>query len=416
MNLSPIAPDPSAQEPSDAGKRIPRRTLAPLLELLVVFGVLGLTGFGGPAAHILRMRELFVEQRRWLDEPRWAFLLGASNLIPGPTSTELALHLGAHRAGLAGMIVAGIAFIAPAAMFCVVLASVSGQWQASPIWSGIVACSTAAVVANLSTGFPRFARPLLSERLDWILAALGVVGTASGIDPFWTLFGSGILTAFWNRPKSAPMLRYRWQIACLLSFMVLLGSAAAGRWHWSTGQTGEPTLWRIFQEFAVLGSSLFGNGNLLLAFAQERLVEQTAWVSRSTLAEAVSVGQATPGPVFSMATFLGYRIAGPSGALVATIGIFLPAFVFVGITHRAMDRLRSSEALQRFLQGLNAASVGTMGWVIVALGIQWADSVVAWIVFFGACALHRWSRWNAVWGILAGAGAGAATGALGMVG
>ena len=387
------------ESPSPEAARHPP-LLAELAELAMLFLLLGLTGFGGPTAHLVRMRALFVDQRRWLDADAFALTLGAANLIPGPTSTEVALHIGMRRAGLPGLMVAGICFIAPAAVLCGSLAALAPELRSTPMWRGAVTATSAGVVSLLAIGFPAFAKPLLKTRSDVVAAAVGAIGTAMGVDPLWTLFGIGLIVAGFRFGGAADRKTYAIHGAVLFAVALSLVYSTRLAVRWVPSDSGVANVGTMFAEFAAIGSSLYGNGNLLLAFADERLVHAKGWVDPATLREAIAVGQATPGPVFAMASYLGMRIAGIAGAWSATTGIFLPAFLLVAMSSHLLERMRRSEALLVFLAGLNAASVGTMAIVVAKLAhgvlFQW----IAWVVLVPSVVLMARTRVNVAWVII----------------
>lgn len=396
--------DPSAPAGFTPPRPNVRRSLRPrwsdLAELAAIFLLLGITGFGGPTAHLIRMRTLFVEQRRWLDDEQFALMLGAANLIPGPTSTEFALHVGMKRAGLPGLLVSGICFIAPAALICGSTATLAPAWRETPAWAGAVTATTASVVCLLAFGFPSFAKPLLRRPVDWTVALGGAVTAALGSDPLWTLFGSGLLMSLVGMDSTTQ--RHRYMLHCFLllivTILLIVWAKAVPFGFGNLPRVAHPAA--VLAEFAAIGSSLYGNGNLLLAFADQRLVEHLGWIDAATLREAVAVGQATPGPVFAMASYLGMRLAGVAGAMTATVGIFLPAFLLVGVSSRFLDKMRHSEALLWFLTGLNAASVGTMAIVIFDLARGITNGWLGWIAFGVAAGCFWKTRINVAWVIV----------------
>lgn len=324
----------------------------PLLELATLFGRLGATAFGGPAAHIAMMRNEVVARRGWLTEEQFLDLLGATNLIPGPNSTEMAIHIGWARRRWAGLLVAGVSFIVPATLITAAFAWAYVQYGSIPevgwLLYGVKPVVLAIVVQAIAALAPRAAR-------SWPLRGLGLgaaVAVALGVDQLAVLFGAGALVSTLQaaRRRDAPLLPLG---------PVALGAAAVAV---------PVSLPALFLVFAKIGSVLFGSGYVLIAFLRSELVERLHWLSESQLIDAVAVGQVTPGPVFTTATFIGYLLAGPEGALVATLGIFLPAFVFVALSAPLVPWLRASPVAAGFLDGVNVASLALMAVVTVQLG------------------------------------------------
>jgi len=343
-----------------------------LRELARLFLKLGTIAFGGPAAHIAMMEREVVRDRKWLTREEFLDLLGATNLIPGPNSTEMAIHIGARRAGLAGLLVSGSCFILPA--MCIVMAC---GWayvnfgklpQVEGILYGVKPVIIAVVLQAL-WGLGRTA--IKSASLGLItLAAVGASG--AGINELLILLVAGV---------------------------VMIVAARTDR----TGMTLAVPLPALFLIFAKIGSVLYGSGYVLLAFLRSDFVERLGWLHESQLLDAVAVGQVTPGPVFTTATFIGYVLGGPVAAVVATVGIFLPAFFFVAISGPLLPKIRKSAAAGAFLDGVNAASLALMIVVTWELG---QSAIVDWLTIVLAIgagfALIRY-RINSAW--LVGAGA-----------
>jgi chromate transporter len=364
-------------------------------ELALLFLRLGTTAFGGPAAHTAMMREEVVVRRRWLDDAAFMDLVSATNLIPGPNSTELAIHIGQQRRGFIGLVVAGLCFIVPAALLTVLCAM---AWQRSgevpavaPLLAGIKPVMLAIVVHALWGLAPK---AVSTWRLR-LLAALAVAVVVAGGHELLALFGAGLL-AILSRPAAAPAPST---------------SLALTPWSWSpllaiaapAVATTAPTLTTLFSTFAWIGSVLFGSGYVLLAFLRSELVERLGWLTEAQLLDAIAIGQITPGPVFTTATFVGWVLLGGAGAVVATAGIFLPAFVFVALSGPLVPRLRASRIAGDFLDGVNAASLALMAVVSAQLLEAAVVDVVAAVVFGVALVLLRRTKVNPTWLILGGA-------------
>ncbi len=337
---------------------------ARLRELAAVFLKLGTIGFGGPAAHIALMEDELVRRRGWLTRERFLDLIGAANLIPGPNSTEIAIHVGRVRAGGAGLLVAGAAFILPA--FCIVSAlgwiyQRAGRLPETAALLYGIKPAMIAVIAQALIGLGRAA--LKNVPLTLVFAAALIVSATRVLDEVAILAIAGVgAGAFaWFRLKEHGSTPRGLMIALSLA---PAGQAAAG---------AQVTLWTLFLVFAKAGSLLFGSGYVLLAFLRTDLVDRLGWLTNAQLLDAIAVGQVTPGPVFTTATFIGYNLAGFPGAIVATVGIFLPAFVFVALSAPLIPAIRRSPVAGAVLDAVNAASLALMAAVAIALG---RDAVV----------------------------------------
>ena len=370
-----------------------------LVELAALFARLGSTAFGGPAAHIAMMRDEVVRRRAWLTDAQFLDLIGATNLIPGPNSTEMAIHIGWARRRWAGLVVAGVCFIVPAMLATGALAWAYRRYgtvpQAAWLLGGIKPVMVAIVLQAIGNLVPAAARtwPLR------VLAAAAAVAAALGVHELLVLFGSGALVVAvrgWRARGGAGLHQ-------LLPALPVAAGAAT-----STVALLPVTASGLFWVFVKIGSVLFGSGYVLLAFLRADLVERLHWLTEPQLIDAIAAGQLTPGPVFTTATFIGYLLAGPGGALVATAGIFLPAFAFVAMSGPLVPRLRTSRLAAAFLDGVNVASLALMVVVTVELGrAAIADVWTALIALTSAALLFRFKP-NATWLILGGAAAGAA--------
>lgn len=320
-------------------------------ELLALFAKIGALSFGGPAAHIAMMQDEVVTRRKWLTEQRFLDLLGICNLIPGPSSTELAIHIGYERGGPLGLVIAGLAFILPAVLITAFFAAVYVTYGTLPLAEPVLAALKPVLLGVILQALvrlaPRAARtpPLIA------LVALVLLLAFLGVHELVLLLGAGALAASFRtlhapRPSLLPL--------------VLVPSSVCQIAH-------SPLPGDLFFTFAKIGASLFGSGYVLLAFLQSELVIDRGWLTSAQLLDAIAVGQVTPGPVFSTATFIGWVLAGPAGAAAATAGIFLPAFVFVAVAAPFVTRLRSSPAAATFMDGVNAASVALMAKVLIDL-------------------------------------------------
>ncbi len=365
----------------------------PVLEVLTFFLRLGLTSFGGPAAHIALMRAELVERRQWISEADFLELLGAANLIPGPNSTELAMHLGYRRAGWGGLVAAGIGFIVPAMLIVLGFAWAYVAYGATPPARALLYGIQPVVIAIVAQALLGLGRSALRDRRSAVIAALTLLGVALGLDELSLLLAALIVTVAWHRWRQAALAGLAlpatgWQIPILaaLPFSRL----------------------ELFWIFVKIGSVLYGSGYVLLAFLQSDFVERLGWLNSQQLLDAIAVGQVTPGPVFTTATFIGYLLDGWAGALVATLGIFLPAFVFVAISIPLVERARRSPLVGALLAGVTAASLALMAAVTIELAFAaLIDPLTVTLALAAGYVLWR-TRLNPTWLLLAGGVAGLA--------
>jgi chromate transporter len=362
-----------------------------LREVALLFLKLGTLGFGGPAAHIAMMEDEVVRRRGWIDRAAFLDLVGATNLIPGPSSTELAIHLGHRRAGWPGLLVAGACFIAPAALIVGAIAWAYTRFGALPAVEGILYGVKPVILAVVAQALWGLGRTAIKGWFLGLVGAAALTAVALGIHELVVLAVAGLLAAVWQRGR-APAL----SLSCLL----LPLPAAAAPAAFSMGS--------LFLVFLKIGSVLFGSGYVLLAFLRADLVERLGWLTESQLLDAVAVGQITPGPVFTTATFIGYILGGVGGAAVATAGIFLPAFVFVALSGPLVPRLRASPTAGAALDGVNVASLALMAAVSFELGrAALIDLPTIALALAAAVALIRF-RVASPWLVAVGAIAGAA--------
>ncbi len=388
--------EPSVAVPEPPETAPIRATGTELRELAILFLRLGVTAFGGPAAHIAMMEDEVVRRRKWLTSERFLDLLGATNLIPGPNSTEMAIHIGHQRAGVRGLLVAGTAFIVPAALITGAFAWAYVRFGSLPradaVLYGVKPIIIAVVVQALWGLAPKAAK----TRTSAALGVLAAVAAALDVNELLVLFAAGLASVIVRRatpPASSAMVigsSFAWTTA---------GSATAAA-------ATSPTLVGLFLVFAKVGAVLFGSGYVLLAFLRSDLVERLQWLTEAQLLDAIAVGQVTPGPVFTTATFVGYVIARAPGALVATLGIFFPAFVFVALSGLLLPRMRRSPSVSAFLDGVNVASLALMAVVTFQLGrAALVDPWTIALAALGAVLLVRY-KVNSAWLVLVGAIAG----------
>lgn len=360
-----------------------------LREVALLFLKLGCIAFGGPAAHIALMREEVVRRRRWIDEQHFLDLLGASNLIPGPSSTELAIHLGYVRAGWRGLIVAGALFMLPAMLIVMALAWAYQRFGSLPEATAILYGVKPVILAVVLQALWTLGRTAVK---DWLLAAIGLGALGLyllGVNEIAILVLAGAVVAGLRLG-----VRRRASLALLLPNVSLMVAGA---------QTGvDVSLWRLFLIFLKIGSVLYGSGYVLLAFLRADLVEGTRWLTDQQLLDAVAVGQFTPGPLFTTATFIGYLVGSWPGAILATLGIFLPSFILVAITNPWIPRLRSWAWTSAVLDGVNVASLALMAAVTAQLGqAALIDALTIALLVAAGVLLIRF-KINSAWLVLAG--------------
>jgi chromate transporter len=381
-----------------------------LAELIGLFLRLGFTAFGGPAAHIAMMRTEVVERRQWVTSERFVDLIGITNLIPGPSSTELAIYLGYLRAGWLGLLVAGICFIGPAMLIVLALAwayvTYGGLPQIGWLFYGI----QPVVVAIIAQAIWNLGRTIFKGVLAIVVALLVLVLYLLGVNVLVILFGGALFYGVLRLVEHSWKRKQR-----LYSVLVPVG-IEAGHFAWKAALPALGTgllaasapfsLVVLFLTFLKLGAVVYGSGYTLLAFLRTDLVQNLHWFTDKQLLDAVSVGQFTPGPVFTTATFIGYLLGGFPGAALATLGIFLPSFCFIALIHPVAARLRQAVWTATLLDGVNAAALALMTGVLVQLGQHALTDVLTWAVALVSFAiLLRW-KVNSVWLILTGAAIG----------
>ena len=363
---------------------------ARLAELVLVFGSLGVIGFGGPAAHIALMRREVVDRRGWLADADLIDLVGITNLIPGPNSTELAMLVGRLRAGSLGLVVAGLSFIVPAAAIVLALAWAYVTFGSTPTATALLYGIKPVVIAIVAAALVAIARTALTGPLRIVIAVGAALLWLIGVNELVLLAAGAFAVAAARLGARQP-----WAAAGLV-----LPAAAASF-----------SLVTLAGVFLKAGALLYGSGYVLLAFLRGDLVERLGWLTDAQLLDAVAIGQITPGPLFTTATFIGYVLAGVPGAVVATVAIFLPAFVFVALIGPISERLRARPLTAALLDGVNAASIGLMAAVSLQLGAAAIIDPLTMILALGAGAALYWGRVPSVVLVAIGGLAGVGTAA-----
>ena len=331
---------------------------AKLLNLAALFFKLGCISFGGPAAHIAMMEDEVVTKRKWMTHAHFLDLIGATNIIPGPNSTEMTMHCGYERAGWKGLFVAGISFIVPAVFITACLAWLYQRYGALPEVAPYIYGIKPAVIAIIIMAAYRLGKKAVKSNVLAVLGVLTLVVCFLGLNEILVLFGCGFLglSLYYVSKKTSTLNSF-------IPFLIL--------------QVSEPFkigLLKLFLTFLKVGAILYGSGYVLFAFLDSELVGN-GWLTRQALIDAVAVGQITPGPVLSTATFIGWQMHGIQGALLATLGIFLPSFLFVLILNPLVPNIRKSKPLSAFLDAVNVAAVALIIFVCIQMGIE---SITDW--------------------------------------
>jgi chromate transporter len=388
-----------------------------LCELAALFLKLGCIAFGGPAVHIAMMETEVVNKRQWATRQQFLDMVGAANLIPGPTSTELAINTGFLRAGWPGLAVAGASFILPAALITGAFAWAYVRFGSSPQAASILAGIKPAVIAIIAIAIWRLGRTAVK---DYGLAALGGLSLGAffmGLNPLIILLAGGAAGMLVRRAVSFH--------TTVLAVLIGFPSKLYSRWPPRLGNLTlsslafvtiasvatpftRPSITKIGLFFLKVGAVIYGGGYVLLAFLDQGLVREHGWLTHQQLLDAIAIGQFTPGPVFSTATFIGYILGGVWGAVAATLGIFLPSFFYVGLVAPVLFRLRQSPWMAAFLDSVNVCAVALMAGVTCRLGADALRGWQSWVIALAALAvLLRW-KINPAWIVLGGAVAGLA--------
>jgi chromate transporter len=361
-----------------------------LSELATLFLKLGTIGFGGPAAHLAMMEDEVVDRRGWLTRERFLDLLGATNLIPGPNSTEMAIHIGHARAGAAGLVVAGACFILPATLIVGLCAKAYVKFGALPQAQAILYGVKPVIIAIVLQALWRLGRTAGKTRFLVFVAVAAAAASLAGANELLVLLAAGFAVTAARAVSGSPP-------AGMLA-MAAVPAVAAPAVSFSLGA--------MFLSFLKVGSVLFGSGYVLLAFLRADLVERHHWLTEAQLLDAVAVGQVTPGPVFTTATFIGYLLGATPGAAVATLGIFLPAFVFVAASGPLVPKLRSSPLAGALLDGVNAGSLGLMAAVTWQLQRTAIFDLATAMLAVASAGLLLGTRARSTWLVTGGAVAG----------
>lgn len=362
-------------------------------ELSVPFLRLGLTAFGGPAAHIALMEEEFVRRRAWVSRADFLDMLGASNLVPGPSSTEMAIHIGHQRAGWRGLVVAGTCFILPAMLIVMLCAWAYATFGSLPQVQSVMYGVKPVIIAVVLQALWGLGRGAVKSVFLRTIGLLATGAALLGGNVLAILLVAGLIMGLrtWLQERLGT---------ANLSVLPIIGVSLAS----TAGLAAAIPISRLalFLIFLKFGAVIFGSGYVLLAFLQADLVSRLHWLTQAQLLDAVAIGQVTPGPVFTTATFIGYLLGGVRGAVVATVGIFLPGFLFVAASRPLIPRIRSSQVTGAFLDGVNVGAVALMiavTWQLSRAAV--VDSPTAAVAVLSAVVLIFF-RINSAWLICAG--------------
>jgi chromate transporter len=365
-----------------------------LKALATVFFKLGLIAFGGPAAHIAMMDDEVVVRRRWMSREKLLDLFGVTSLIPGPNSTELAIHIGYEYAQWRGLFVAGFCFILPAMTMVWMLAAIYDRYQTLPQLESILYGIKPVIIAIIAQALWKLGKKAAKDMPTRITGIVVIIAFFIGVNEILLLFLAGLGVMLFKH------LKHRWGQMTGLSLLPVSETLAQVNNAAVTAQS--PHWMSVFFFFLKVGSILYGSGYVLLAFLQRDLVERWQWLTSQELLDAVAVGQLTPGPIFTTATFVGYLVAGNLGAIAATVGIFLPAFLLVGLINPWVTKLRQSPLASSFLDGVNAASLGLMAVVTYTLAKSaLIDSLTVILVLLSLLVVFRF-KVNSAWLVIAG--------------
>jgi chromate transporter len=374
-------------------------TVAPrpkLKEIALVFLKLGTTAFGGPAAHIAMMEAELVRKRQWLSHADFLDLIGAANLIPGPNSTEVAIHTGHKVGGWRGLLTAGVSFIVPAFLIVWLLAWFYVKYGSLPALQSVFLGIKPVILAVIAQAVWNLARTAVKDKILAALCLISLLLYFAYQNEVLILFAVALANLIVRLKVPPVKTKVLWAIVpaiCLIPLGRVIAQANAAM---------EVPIESLFTYFAKVGSVLFGSGYVLIAFLQNDLVDHDHWLTSRQLLDAIAVGQFTPGPVFTTATFIGYLISGNSGAVAATVGIFVPAFFFVAISAPFIPAMRQSKWTAPILDGLNVASLSLMMGASLILAKPAVFSVYGAVAFLVSLILLTRFKVNSAWLVLAG--------------
>ena len=352
-----------------------------IIEIAKLFLKLGLTAFGGPAAHIGMMEDEVVTKRKWMTHEHFLDLVGATNLIPGPNSTEMTIHIGYDRAGFSGLLISGFCFISPAILITLVFAFIYRTYGTLPKVATFLQGINPAVIAIIFTASIRLGKKAVKNNIDLMIIGLIVfIVSLFNVDEIAVLFTGGILGGLW--------LFFKNKLQKSISFfipLIITGEAA--------GAAAGISLLKLGLTFLKIGAVLYGSGYVLIALLQNELVNGTHWITQKQLIDAIAVGQFTPGPLLSTTAFIGYQLYGLKGGLIAAAATFLPSFIFVAIVNPIIPKLRRSNIMSKFLDAVNVSSVALIAAVAVKFSISTFNNWIA--VLIAVVSIFVLLKWKA---------------------
>lgn len=374
---------------TSASQRYPLKVI---LEVFLVFLKIGFTAFGGPVAHISIMQDEFVRRRKWLSDQKFLDLMGATNLIPGPNSTEMSIHIGFMRAGWAGLVVGGLGFLLPSTVIVLFFSWVYKNYGTTPQLNWVLYGVKPVILAIIFQALYALGKKAFKNGILAAVFFAGLAGYFLKVNELIILFGGGLLAVLIQKFKWPP------RNTQLLTFFLPLTFSAI-----PLLQTPVFNYQTLFLSFLKIGSVLYGSGYVLFAFIQTEFVQRLGWISEKMLLDAIAIGQVTPGPVSTSATFIGYQLGGMQGALIATLGIFLPAFFFVAISSPLIPIMRKSNWFSALLDGVNVSSLSLMAGVTWQIGqAAVTDWVSAGLALISLVLVFRF-KINSTWIVLMGA-------------
>ncbi len=366
-----------------------------LLQLVGIFLKIGTINFGGPMALIAIMEEEFVRKRKWLTQEHFLDLVAATNLVPGPNACEMAAHIGYVRAGYAGLVVAEFSFLLPAVVLSSLLAVVYVQYGTLPQVDALFYGINPVILALILMATYRLGKNTLTNKVQVLIFSLAILASLFDVNEVIIIFGAGFLAMLINQ---FPQIFNKG--THLLFFLPLFSSSASLK---MASVASDNVLLKLFLFFLKTGSLIFGSGMVLFAFIQEDIVERFGWLTQQQLIDAIAVGQMTPGPVTSTSAFIGYLIAGWTGAIVSTLGIFLPSFIIVAAIGPLIPKMRTSKPLQAFLRGVNAAVIALMLTICLTIAQNAIVDIWTFLVMAAGILILFFLKWDSIWLVLGGA-------------
>ncbi|MBF0542511.1 MAG: chromate efflux transporter [Nitrospirae bacterium] len=383
-----------------------RQEVNPLLELAKLFLKLGITAFGGPAAHIAMMEDEVVRGRKWMSREHFLDLVGVVNLIPGPNSTQLGILIGYTRAGIIGLIISGLSFILPAVIITGILAAMYVKFGSVPQVAPFLIGIKPVVISVITLAVIKLGKTAAKNIQLTIIGIAVACASLAGISPIVVLLSGGIAGIILHNKKS------RVNSHKISLWIIAAGSLVEGLFKSSDALAAQSpeivrvSLWKLGIFFLKIGSILYGSGYVLAAFLQGGLVRDYNWLTQQQLLDAIAIGQFTPGPVLSTATFIGYVVYGIPGAIISTIAIFLPSFIFILILNKFLPRIKASKGMSAFMKAINVSAIGLMAAVVIQLGsstlTNWRAVVIAVVAAFAGERFKLNTAWLVIGGAVSG--------------